>query len=227
MHYGGMGFRIYPGSALAGHPCGDGVAWVVGLLRLAGSSSPRARRSQLGGIHGARSYPVHRNLHQRVTFFYLELEDLFLVIGLAAVAKIVSASSSARSTAFRSNFVLQFVVLLIAVPALMLFKYGKPRGYIRDLILWHTKPRIYCGLEPDGELPRSFAMTKPTTMEKHNEECGGPRLCELLPCASTSTASSWCRRTAAWSRDTKLGRAQQASITRRSAESVEARARRR
>ena len=29
--------------------------------------------------------PVHRNLHQRVTFFYLEFEDLFIVIGLAAV----------------------------------------------------------------------------------------------------------------------------------------------
>ena len=28
--------------------------------------------------------PVHRNLHQRVTFFYLEFEDLFIVIGLAA-----------------------------------------------------------------------------------------------------------------------------------------------
>ena len=32
--------------------------------------------------------PVHRNLHQRVTFFYLEFEDLFLVIGLAAFMSI-------------------------------------------------------------------------------------------------------------------------------------------
>ena len=33
--------------------------------------------------------PVHRNLHQRVTFFYLEFEDLFIVIGLAALMNIL------------------------------------------------------------------------------------------------------------------------------------------
>ena len=100
--------------------------------------------------------PVHRNLHQRVTFFYLELEDLFLVVGLAAVANIVSRFIDREIYGLPLNFVLQFVVLLVAIPALMLFKYGKPRGYIRDLILWHTKPRIYCGLEPDREITQEF-----------------------------------------------------------------------
>ena len=32
--------------------------------------------------------PVHRNLHTRVTFLYLEFEDWFVVIGLAALTNI-------------------------------------------------------------------------------------------------------------------------------------------
>ena len=54
------------------------------------------------------------------------------------------------------NIILQYVVPVVAVPVLMLFKYGKPRGYLRDLIVWHAKPHIYCGLEPDHELTEEF-----------------------------------------------------------------------
>ena len=54
------------------------------------------------------------------------------------------------------NIFLQYVVPVIAVPALMLFKYGKPRGYFRDLVVWHAKPHIYCGLEPDSEFTKEF-----------------------------------------------------------------------
>jgi len=32
--------------------------------------------------------PVHRNLHTRVSFLYLEFEDWFVVIGLAALTNI-------------------------------------------------------------------------------------------------------------------------------------------
>jgi hypothetical protein len=32
--------------------------------------------------------PVHRNLHTRVSFFYLEFEDWFVVMGLAALTNI-------------------------------------------------------------------------------------------------------------------------------------------
>lgn len=34
--------------------------------------------------------PVNRNLHTRVTFMSLEFEDLFVVLGLAAVMNVVS-----------------------------------------------------------------------------------------------------------------------------------------
>ena len=91
--------------------------------------------------------PVHRNLHQRVTFFYLEFEDLFLVIGLAAVMNIVGRFLNRELYGIPLGIVLQYVVPLIAVPVLMLFKYGKPAFAARSPV-WHAKPHIYCGLEP-------------------------------------------------------------------------------
>jgi hypothetical protein len=100
--------------------------------------------------------PVHRNLHQRVTFFYLEFEDLFIVIGLAAVMNVAGRFIGRDLYGVPLNIVLQYVVPVVAVPVLMLFKYGKPRGYIRDLVVWLTKPHIYCGLEPDREFTEEY-----------------------------------------------------------------------
>jgi hypothetical protein len=100
--------------------------------------------------------PVHRNLHQRVTFFYLEFEDLFVVIGLAAVMNVAGRFIDRDLYGVPLNLVLQYVVPIVAVPLLMLFKYGKPRGYIRDLLAYHTKPHIYCGLEPDREFTEEY-----------------------------------------------------------------------
>jgi hypothetical protein len=38
----------------------------------------------------------------------------------------------------------------------MLFKYGRPRGYIRDLALWHLKPRAYCAVARDREITAAY-----------------------------------------------------------------------
>ena len=32
---------------------------------------------------------VHRNLHQRVTWLYLEIEDMFLILGLGVLANFI------------------------------------------------------------------------------------------------------------------------------------------
>jgi hypothetical protein len=91
--------------------------------------------------------PVNRNLHTRVTFMSLEFEDLFVVLGLAAVMNVVSHFFDGKVSA-----VLQYAVPLAVVPLLMVFKYGKPRGYMRDLFLWHTKPRSYCACGADKQM---------------------------------------------------------------------------
>jgi hypothetical protein len=100
--------------------------------------------------------PVHRNLHQRVTFLYLEFEDLFIVIALAAFMSIFGRFLDRELYGLPLNVVLQWGVPILAIPVLMLCKYGKPRGYLRDLFVWYTKPHIYCGLEADRHLTKEF-----------------------------------------------------------------------
>ena len=95
--------------------------------------------------------PVNRNLHTRATFMALEFEDLFVVLGLAAVMNGVSHFADGQLGAF-----LQYGVPLSLVPLLMIFKYGKPRGYLRDLFQWYTQPRAYCPAARDRQIRSSY-----------------------------------------------------------------------
>jgi hypothetical protein len=81
----------------------------------------------------------------------LEFEDLFVVLALAAVMNVVSRFVSGAPAA-----VLQYGVPLGVVPVLIAFKYGKPRGYLRDLLTWYTKPRAYCALAHDRQIRVSY-----------------------------------------------------------------------
>ena len=95
--------------------------------------------------------PVNRNLHTRVTFMLLEFEDLFVVLGLAAVMNVVG-----RFAGGSASLLLQYGVPLAVLPVLMVFKYGKPRGYVRDLFHWYTKPRAYCALARDRKILTAY-----------------------------------------------------------------------
>ena len=96
--------------------------------------------------------PVNRNLQTRVTFMLLEFQDLFIVLGAAAVMNMVGHFVGGDIFGIPMNLVLQYGVPLLMVPALMAFKYGKPRGYMRDLVFWYAKPRAYCALARDREI---------------------------------------------------------------------------
>lgn len=99
---------------------------------------------------------VHRNLHTRVTFLSLEFEDLFVVLALAAVMNIVSHFVTGKLAGIPVSAVVQYGVPLSVVPLLMAFKYGRPRGYLRDLFCWHIKPRAWCGLARDREISNPY-----------------------------------------------------------------------
>ena len=100
--------------------------------------------------------PVNRNLQTRVTFMFLEFEDLFVVLGAAAVMNIVGHFVGGEIAGMPMNLVLQYGVPLFMVPVLMAFKYGKPRGYVRDLAFWYTKPRAYCAVARDREIRSEY-----------------------------------------------------------------------
>jgi hypothetical protein len=109
--------------------------------------------------------PVYRNLQTKVTFLYLEFEDLFVIIGLAAVTNIFGRFLDREMFGIPMNVLLQYVVPVLSVPALMLFKYGKPRGYLRDWLSFHSKPHVYCALESDTHQTREYLVVGETSCQ--------------------------------------------------------------
>lgn len=102
--------------------------------------------------------PVHRNLHTKVTFLCLEFEDLILVLALAALMNLLAHFVSGNTHVFGMplNVFMEFIVPALAIPFLILFKYGKPRGYLSDLVRSFIAPRSWCALERDSELREGY-----------------------------------------------------------------------
>jgi|SRR5579859_475969 len=108
--------------------------------------------------------PMNRNLQTRVTFMALEFEDLFVVLALAALMNVVGHFVDGEIGGIPLSFVLQYGVPLAAVPLLMIFKYGRPRGYLKDLTAWYLKPRAYCALAHDRVIKISYLKEEDTCL---------------------------------------------------------------
>ena len=92
---------------------------------------------------------VPRNLATKVRFLYLEFEDLFFILSLAVVMSVIGRFFHREMFGIPLNIVLQWIVPILSIPSLIVFKYGKPRGYLHDWLLFHMKPHVYCALEAD------------------------------------------------------------------------------
>ena len=79
--------------------------------------------------------PVSRNLHAKVMMLGLELEDMLLLAMTGAGAMLVGQFFFADRYMFflPMNWFLLLMVVVVGIPGVMLFKYGKPRGYLLDL----------------------------------------------------------------------------------------------
>ena len=88
----------------------------------------------------------------------LELEDMLFLAMACAIAMLVGQFVFPNRYMFflPMNWFLMLTVLLVGVPALMLFKYGKPRRYLLDLVFWHSKPRAYCASARDTQLTAEY-----------------------------------------------------------------------
>jgi hypothetical protein len=102
--------------------------------------------------------PVYRNLGTRVTFLYLEYEDLIVVLLIAPVAFFVGSFFDRDLFGVPIKLVLQWGTPAIVIVLLLTFKYGKSRGYLRDWWTYQTKPHVYCGLEPDSVLTKAYLV---------------------------------------------------------------------
>ena len=66
--------------------------------------------SRSRSVHGTQISPVHRNLHTRVDVPYLEFEDWFVVIGLAALTNIFGRWVDRQHFRDPVNVFLQYIV---------------------------------------------------------------------------------------------------------------------
>src|ERR1700752_2544558 len=94
---------------------------------------------------------VPRTLGTKVPFLYLEFDDLFAILVLAVLMNMFGRFLHREMFGVPMNVFLQYVVPVLSIPALILFKYGKPRGFLRDWLVFHMKPHVYCALEPHSE----------------------------------------------------------------------------
>ena len=108
--------------------------------------------------------PVSRNLHAKITMLGLELEDMLALAMACAIAMLVGQFLFSDRYMFflPMNWFLMLMVLVLGVPGLMLFKYGKPRGYLLDLVKYWGEPRSYCAFAPDTKLTTSFFKEEET-----------------------------------------------------------------
>src|SRR5260370_7990557 len=86
--------------------------------------------------------PVYRNLRTRVTFAGLEAEDMFAILAVAVVMNVFGRFLNREMFGLPMNMVLQYIVPIMSVAALMLFKYGKQRGYLLDWVMFHTNRTV-------------------------------------------------------------------------------------
>ena len=113
-----------------------------------------------------RMSPVSRNLHAKVTLLGLEIEDMLFLAMTCAVAMLIGQFLFPNRYMFflPMNWFLMLAVLVLGVPGLVVFKYGKPRGYLLDLVKYYALPQRYCAHARDQKLRNEF-IVDPDEME--------------------------------------------------------------
>jgi hypothetical protein len=83
------------------------------------------------------------------------------MIGIAAVFTMMIGGlffPDAVLIGMPANLVLSIAVIVFGVLGLSLFKYGKPRGYLGDLIAWNLQPRTRNALAKDRKHTKRFVI---------------------------------------------------------------------
>ena len=86
--------------------------------------------------------------------------DNILVLAIAALMNLLAhfVGNTAHVFGIPLNIFMEFAVPLLAVPFLILFKYGRPRGYLTDLAFSLFAPKAWSALERDSELNQPYIL---------------------------------------------------------------------
>jgi hypothetical protein len=103
----------------------------------------------------------------------LDVEDL-LAVGLVAVGALIIGQfifpRSMNMMGIPMNWFCFLVVVLIGVPGLMIFKYGKPRGYLMDYINWQKNPKQYDALAHDPDITGPYIQNLQNEQQEQNKK---------------------------------------------------------
>jgi hypothetical protein len=134
--------------------------------------------------------PISRNLKTSIKMFGLDLEDL-LALAMAAVAALIIGQfifpKAWTVIGLPMNWFCCLAVIGLGVPGLMIFKYGKPRGYLKDLISWKMKPHAYSPLEHDVEIKEPYIVEENDAYPKETDNA-----CSIAPVAPGTGDASIC-----------------------------------
>ena len=120
--------------------------------------------------------PVSRNLHLKVTFLNLELEDLLAIMFAVAVSMLLGNLLFPDRYVFHIplNYFIPLMILVAGVPGLMIFKYGKPRHYLVDLLIF---ARQAAGIQRHGpRAPNQHTVPEGGSLDATNEEAARENL---------------------------------------------------
>jgi hypothetical protein len=136
---------------------------------------------------------ISRNLKTSIRLMGLDIEDLLAVGVISVMSLIIGGFIFPKSLTVFSvpmNWFCFLSVLGVGIPGLLIFKYGKPRGYLKDVITWQLEPHSYTALDHDTEISEPYIVEDSDSYPKgKNGESvpapaapakGGTPVCKLI-----------------------------------------------
>jgi len=188
--------------------------WSRALL-LSASSRTKAGNALVKGncameIHRAiRKRPWHLTVTTgssnlvatKVTFLYWNARFV-LILRLSVLITWFGAALCQRECfGYCDDVYLRYVVPWLSIPPSSLSTYGKPRGYLQDLLMFHHKPHVYCAMESalttllgylkeGSEMPQTLRQWEdsPCASPRAFEATAGPRLSRRGSSAQTGAS---------------------------------------
>ncbi len=117
-----------------------------------------------------RTSPISRNLRTNARFLGLEVEDLFVISFIAIFFLIVGQFIFPKTQVMKIplNWFLFLLTIVVGVPFLSAFKYGKPRGYLGDRVLWFIRPKQRDCLSRDSKITEPYLQDPGEGKDKKN-----------------------------------------------------------
>ena len=101
--------------------------------------------------------PCKRGRSTRSSLRYI-IAAIIAVLFIAPVSFFLGSFFDRDLFGIPMKLVLQWGIPAVTILLLLTFKYGKPRGYLRDWWMYQTRPHMYCGLERDSQLNAPYLV---------------------------------------------------------------------